>query len=144
MCAARGDFAKQHFVPVALADLTELVDMVLQRGGEAGSEHITLIDNRLHVAACIVAACVECFGVRRSSARKNSAGHGAAFPVLIRKPARQKAGATVPAVPEKARTHHPARIFSDIGPAVPIDVPALLTIGSAEQRSAPVFGELRR
>src|SRR4051812_2724211 len=43
--AACGDFAKQHFVPVALADLTELVDMVLQRGGEAGSEHITLIDN---------------------------------------------------------------------------------------------------
>jgi hypothetical protein len=66
------------FVRVALADLTELVDMVLQRGGEAGSDDITLIDNRLHVAACIVAASVECFGVRRSSGGKNSAGHGAA------------------------------------------------------------------
>ena len=57
--AARGEFAKQQFVAITFADVTEAVIMILQGRGESGGDDVALLDDVLQISADVIAAGVQ-------------------------------------------------------------------------------------
>src|SRR5262249_32738985 len=99
--SARGELGEEHTVTVALADLAELVVVVLRGSSESRAEHVASVDDELVRAAEIVAAGVEGFFVRLARCREHRAFDGSSAPVFVGDASGDECGLTVCAVPKK-------------------------------------------
>src|SRR5690349_8511313 len=96
---------------VVFQNLAEAVNIVLQGSRKACGHHIALFNNRLKASANIVTARVERLNVRSAAYRKHSAGHRAAFTILVSDTAGEKSCLAGAVIPEEPRPGNPTRVL---------------------------------
>ena len=137
--ATHCELDEERILNVMLANVTSEIVFVFGGRGHASRQHVPSRDRHLRNYAAIESRRIERLGIRRTGRRQHRRWHRAATPLFPHRSAGGEQRAAGAVTPEHARTHDGSRVPRQVGPAVVVDVVALLPVPADEKRSAPTF-----
>jgi hypothetical protein len=129
--------AEQRVAPVAFPDLAEKVPALSPGGRSTRVRHKTVPNQELKTSAEIVGTGFENFAEGVAGRGQGGTRDHSTFTILVGDPRGHERRSSFLSVPEESRPHDETVVAREVGPAIAVEVIALVKVASTEQRHAP-------